>query len=89
METVPLSEKSTAACAKALTFTWISRFGVPKTITLDHGQQFISNLWFKLCEMLNILHWQTTAYHPESNGAVERLHCCLKDALRACAATVT
>jgi hypothetical protein len=32
--------------------------------------------------MLNISHKQTTAYHPESNGAVERLHRRLKDALR-------
>jgi hypothetical protein len=39
--------------------------------------------------MLNISHKQTTAYHPESNGAVERLHRHLKDALRACAAAVT
>jgi hypothetical protein len=39
--------------------------------------------------MLNISHKQTTAYHPESNGAVERLHRRLKDALctRAAAAT--
>jgi hypothetical protein len=29
---------------------------------------------------------QTTAYHPESNGAVERLHRRLKDGLRVCAA---
>ncbi len=33
------------------------------------------------CEMLNISHKQTTAYHPESNGAVERLHRCLKNTL--------
>jgi hypothetical protein len=39
--------------------------------------------------MLNISHKQTTAYHPESNGAVERLHRHLKDALRACAVTAT
>jgi hypothetical protein len=39
--------------------------------------------------MLNIAHRQTTAYHPESNGAVERLHRRLKDALRARAATAT
>jgi hypothetical protein len=32
--------------------------------------------------MLNISHKQTTAYHPESNGTVERLHHRLKDALR-------
>ncbi len=39
--------------------------------------------------MLNISHKQTTAYHPESNGAVERLHCCLKEALCARAAAAT
>ncbi len=39
--------------------------------------------------MLNISHRQTTAYHSESNGAVKRLHRCLKDALRACAAAAT
>jgi transposase InsO family protein len=87
MEAIPLSETSAAACTKALTFNWISRFGVPETITSDHGLQFTSNLWFQLCEMLNISHKQTTAYHPESNCAVERLHRRLKDALRARAAT--
>jgi hypothetical protein len=39
--------------------------------------------------MLNIAHRQMTAYHPESNGAVERLHRRLKDALRARDATAT
>ncbi len=89
MEAIPLSETSAAACAKALTFPWISRFGVPEMITSDRGPQFTSNLWFQLCEMLNISHKQTTAYHPESYGAVERLHRCLKDALRAHAAVET
>jgi transposase InsO family protein len=74
---------------KALTFTWISRFGVPETTTSDRGPQFTSNLWFQLCEMLNISHKQTTAYHPESNGAVERLHRRLKDTLRARATAAT
>jgi hypothetical protein len=39
--------------------------------------------------MLNISHKQTKAYDPESNGAVERMHCRLKDALCACAAAAT
>jgi hypothetical protein len=54
MEAIPLSETFVAACAKALTFSWISRFGVPETITSDRGPQFTSNLWFQLCEILNI-----------------------------------
>jgi hypothetical protein len=39
--------------------------------------------------MLNITHCQTTAYHSESNGAVERLHRCLEYALCARTATAT
>jgi hypothetical protein len=54
MEAVPRSETSAVACAKALTFTWISHFGVPETITSDRGPQFTSNLWSQLCEILNI-----------------------------------
>jgi hypothetical protein len=38
---------------------------------------------------VNISHKQTTAYHPESNGAVERLHCHLEDVLRAPAAAAS
>ncbi len=34
-------------------------------------------------------HKQTTANHPKSNGAVERLHRCLKETLRARVAVAT
>jgi transposase InsO family protein len=83
MEAISLVETSAGACAKALTFSWISCFGVPEMITFDRGPQFTSNLWSQLSSMLNITHRQMTAYHPESNGTVERLHRHLKDAIRA------
>ncbi len=82
-EAVSLSDTSAAAFPEALTFSWISRFGVPKTITSDHGLQFTLNLRFKLCKMLDTSHQQTTTYHPESNKAVERLYSRLKDTFRA------
>jgi transposase InsO family protein len=89
MEAIPLVETSVVACAKTLTFSWISRFGVPETITSNRGPQLTSNLRSQVCSMLNIAHRQTTAYHPESNGTVKRLHRCLKDTLRARAAEAT
>jgi hypothetical protein len=64
-------------------------FGVPETITSYPGLQFTSNIWSQLCKMLHITHRQTTAYHPESKGAVERLHRSLKDALCARTAAAT
>jgi hypothetical protein len=60
--------------------------GVPATITSDRGAQFTSALWAGLCSLLNIQHSPTTAYHPQSNGLVERFHRQLKGALRSRAA---
>jgi hypothetical protein len=83
MEAFPLSAISVADCA--LVFHWIICFGVHDMITSDRRPQFTSDLWAELCAMINISHHQTTAYHPEANGVVERLHRRLKDVLHACA----
>jgi hypothetical protein len=89
MEAIPFSDTSAAACAHALVFSRITHFGVLEMITSDRGQQFTSNVWSQLCKMLHIIHRQTTAYHPELNGAVKRLLRCLKDALCVRTATAT
>ncbi len=73
----------------ALFFPWITRFEVLETIISDRGQQSTSNVWSQLCEMLHTTHQQTTAYHPELNGAVKRLHHCLTHALCARTAAAT
>jgi hypothetical protein len=86
-EAIPLNSIAAADCASALLHGWIQRFGVPAAITSDRGPQFTSQLWAALCSLLSINHVQTTAYHPQANGLVERLHRRLKDALRARAAT--
>jgi transposase InsO family protein len=82
-EAVPLSGIAAADCAAALFSGWIQRFGVPSVITSDRGAQFTSSLWNALCNILAIAHVKTTAYHPQSNGLVERFHRCLKEALQA------
>ncbi len=84
---IPIAATTTVDCANALFQGWVSRFGVPAVITSVRRAQFTSSLWAALCSLLNIQHNQTTAYHPQSNGMVERFHLHLKDALSArCAA---
>jgi hypothetical protein len=85
-EAVPVSATSATDCAAALFSEWVQRFGLPAAITSDRGPQFTSAVWAALCRLLNIRHIPTTAYHPQSNGLVERFHRRLKDALRARAA---
>ena len=48
--------------------------GVPRTIHTDQGKDFDSKLIKALCELLEIEKTRTTAYHPESDGLVERLN---------------
>ena len=72
-----------ATCADAFTANWVARFGVPARLTSDQGRQFMSELWRNLCSQLGIEQLNTTAYHPQSNGMVERAHLQLKNALKA------
>ena len=51
-----------------------SRTGIPKTILTDQGQQFIGKLNKQLCQRLNIRKIRTSAYHPQTNGCLERWH---------------
>ena len=76
-EAIPLPNAQTSTCATALLHHWIARFGVPLDITSDRGSQFTSSLWTQLNRLL------TTAYHPQANGMVERLHRQLKAGLKA------
>ena len=56
---------------------------MPTDITSDRGAQFTSDVWSALSESLGAKLHHTTAYHPQSNGLVERFHRSLKAALRA------
>ena len=71
------------ACATMLVRQWIARWGVPDVITSDRGSQFVSDLWREICQLMGITRDQTSSYHPQHNGKIERMHRCLKNALRA------
>ena len=87
-EVIPMSSTTSTECFDAFLRHWVSRFGVPATLTTDRGPQFTSTVWASLCKSLGIHHVMTTAFHPQANGMIERVHRRLKDALRArCAST--
>ena len=82
-EAIPLSNTTTHTCAQALVAQWIARFGIPMDMSSDRGSQFTSQLWASISTLLGTKLHHTTAYHPQSNGLVERFHRHLKSALRA------
>ena len=43
-EAIPLSDISALTCARAFLYHWVSRYGVPTTLTSDRRRQFVSEL---------------------------------------------
>lgn len=82
VEATPVASITAEAVAKAFVSTWVSRFGVPLELISDRGRQFESELFKELSRVLGFHRIRTTAYHPQSNGLLERFHRTLKASLR-------
>lgn len=57
-------------------------FGIPQEIQSDQGTNFTSDLFRAVLNELGISQTLSTAYHPQSQGALERCHQTLKSLLR-------
>jgi transposase InsO family protein len=80
-EAIPIPDITTDTVARALSTSWISRFGWPQTVTTDQGRQFESQLCRSLAKLCGIQLSRTTAHHPAANGLVERSYRAQKAAI--------
>ena len=80
-ESYPLKNITAETVASTLVDQFICRFGVPKIIHSDQGAQFTSQLFQELCKLLGIDKTRTTAFHPESDGLIERTQRTIEDML--------
>lgn len=78
----PLRNITTKSVLKAL-IDFISIFGIPKIIQSDQGTNFTSRVFKEVLKQLRIRHQVASAFHPQSQGALERFHQTLKSMLRA------
>lgn len=80
-EAIPLRRITAPVVIKALV-KFFSTFGLPKIVQTDQGTNFLSKLFTQVLKSLAISHRYSSAYHPESQGALERFHQTLKSMLR-------
>ena len=80
-ESYPLKNITAETVASTLVDQFIYRFGVPKIIHSDQGAQFTSQLFQELCKLLGIDKTRTTAFHPASDGLIERTQRTIEDML--------
>ena len=77
-----LPDQKALTIAHILVEEVIPFFGVPEALLTDRGTNLLSHLMKDLCGLLGISKLNTTAYHPQCSGMVERFNRTLKAMLR-------
>ena len=80
-EAIPLRNIKARNIIKAL-IKFFTLVGLPKHIQSDQGPNFMSTIFQQVMHQLNITQHKSSAYHPESQGAIERFHQTLKTMMR-------
>ena len=71
-EVFAVPDQSSATIARLLVEEIVSRHGVPSEILSDRGRAFLSGLMRELETLLGFHKVNTSAYHPQTDGLVER-----------------
>ena len=82
-EAFPLKTQEAKEIAHLLYNEIFTRYGAPRALVSDRGQNFLSKLVGALLELFDVKHYKTSRYHPETNATVERANSTLAQTLRA------
>ena len=80
-EAIPLRNIKASNIVKGL-IKFFTLVGLPKSIQSDQGTNFLSGVFQQVMYELGIKQFTSSAYHPQSQGALERFHQTLKSMLR-------
>ena len=61
---------------------WVFKYCVPRSLLSDNGPQFNAKFLHSTCRVLGVTNLYTSAYHPQTNGQVERYNRTIASMLR-------
>ena len=73
-EVFATSDQTALTVARLLVEQVISRHGVPAELLSDRGKAFLSKLLHEVYDLMGMKKVNTTAYHPQTDGLVERFN---------------
>ena len=82
-EAYAVRQHTAATVAEILVEQFMFRLGIPHQLHSDQGPEFDSALVHEVCKLLRIHKTRTTAYHPQSDGQVERANRTVRSMLTA------
>ena len=79
---VPIPQQDASTVARVFVEKIILKFGIPQMLLTDQGSNFLTELFANSCKLLRVKRIKNSAYHPQTNGALERTHRVLVEYLR-------
>ncbi len=74
VEAFPMCDQKTIAITKLFVEHIICRHGIPEQLISDRGTNFLSELISGICEFLGVKKFNTSGYHLQTNGLVEKFN---------------
>ena len=78
VEAFPTPDQQATTIATLLIEHIICRHGVPEELLSDRGTNFLSDLILELCSLLGMKKINTSGYHPQTDGLVEKFNSTLQ-----------
>jgi len=70
----PIRQQDAETEARVFVSQVVLKYGTPSIVQTDQGANFVSEVFKNTCKLLKIKKIQSTAFHPESQGSIERSH---------------
>ena len=81
VEAFPVPSVEATVIARLLIDEIISRHGAPRVLLSDRGTNFLSKVVAEVCKIFQIQKVNTSSYHPQTDGLVERFNSTLCQSL--------
>lgn len=78
----PAPDQKAIRLARLVAEEVLPLFGVPDALLSDRGKNLLAHVMQDVCQLLGVTKLNTTSYHPQCNGMVERMNWTLKSMLR-------
>ena len=73
-EAFAIPDQKMETVAKLFVEKIICRHGIPEELLSDRGANFLSELVQGICELLDVMKINTSGYHPQTDGLVEKFN---------------
>ena len=81
VEVFPTADQQASTIARLLVEHIICRHGVPEELLSDRGSNFLSDLMLELCSLTGMMKINTSGYHPQTDGLVEKFNSTIQSML--------